>query len=421
MRLRGSKPLLAILGVALLVRIAVMVATPDFVPIFDAGDFHRHAASIADGHGYPRPQLGTEGPTAFRPPGYPVALAVVQTLGGGLTAERVLGALLGVVTVLLVYLIAARVWGPRVATVAGWIAAVFPPLAFLSASLLSELLFLPLALAAVLAVLRYRDDARLRWAAAAGVLCGLAVLTRTNGLLLVAALAVGVWTGRPLLARASLRPPVVLALAAALTLAPWVVRNTIVFDRFVGLGTGAGYALSGTYSPESRARAQHPGQPFAPNELRSYRRALARRDLDEAELVGLLSDRATRYIRDHPGYVVETAAWNLLRVFDFERAGPFGTDLQALELEALGVGRLDSKVVWLGSLYLVLALALLGAVAEARGARRAPVFVWLAPLLLLLPALAIYGLPRYRAPIDPFLVMLAAVGCVAAWTRLRPS
>src|SRR5688500_9403858 len=164
MRGRSSTAFMVILVVALVARIAVLVATPDFEPLFDAADFERHADSLASGDGYPSSQLGVEGPTAFRPPLYPVALAAVDLVGGGWTAMRILGVLLGVATVALTFLIAQRLWDRRVAVVAGGIAAVFPPLVVLSAALLSELLFLPLALASVWAVLQYRDDPRLRWA-----------------------------------------------------------------------------------------------------------------------------------------------------------------------------------------------------------------------------------------------------------------
>ena len=419
MRADVSRALLAVLVVALLARVAVIVATPDFRPIFDAADFHRHAHSIASGHGYPSSQLGVPGPTAFRPPGYPVFLAGVQKLGGGWEAERVAGALLGVVTVLLIYLIALRVWGARVALVAAGLAAVFPLLVVRNASLLSEVLFIPLALASVLALLVFRDDRRLRWAVASGVLCGLAVLTRTNCLLLVVALAAGAWVGRPRLSRAALTAPAVVLLATALTLSPWVIRNAVVFDRFVGLGTGAGYGLSGTYNAESRARSEHPGEPFAPNVLRTYRDLLSRRDLNEAELTARFGDRARDYIRDHPLYVAQTTAWNVLRLLDVERRGEYERTFVAQELQALGVGGIVSPVVLLGSLYVVLLLALVGAVAEVRSrGPRAPAFLWASPLLALLPALAIYGLPRYRAPADPFLIMLAALGILAAWQRV---
>lgn len=421
MRLRALAGLPGILALALGARIAAIAASSDFRPIFDAADFDRHAASIAAGNGYPPPQLGLHGPTAFRPPLYPIALAVVHKLGGGWTAGRVLGALLGTLTVALVFLVAQRLWDGRVALVAALIAAVFPPLVVLSASLLSEQLFLPLVLASLLAVLVYRERGGLRWAIAAGVLCGLAILARTSGAPYVLALAAGAWAARPRFRRAALVPPLVVVLATALTVAPWVIRNAAVFHRFAGLGTGAGYALAGTYNAESRARGDHPGEPFSPNVLRTFRDVFAQRDLDEDQFTGKLNDRATHYIEDHPGYVVETVAWNVLRVFEVERRGSFRTNFATQEVQALGVERLGSPIAFLGSLYVVLTLALVGLAAQLGllPSRRAPPFVWWVPVLLLLPALAIYGLPRYRAPVDLFLVMLAAVALVALRDRSR--
>ena len=170
---------------------------------------------------------------------------------------------------------------------------------------------------------------------------------------------------------------------------------------------------------EARAMGDHPGEPFSPNVLRTYRDVFAQRNLNEADFIGKLNHRALVYIRAHPGYVVQTMAWNIPRVFDVQRRGSFTRRFEAQELEAIRVGRIASPGVFLGALYAVFALALLGVAAQARllPARGAPAFVWGVPLLLLLPALAIYGLPRYRAPIDPFLVMLAAVGLVAAVDR----
>jgi 4-amino-4-deoxy-L-arabinose transferase-like glycosyltransferase len=422
MRLRVPIVLLVILAVALAARIAVIVATPDFMPHFDAADFHRHATSIADGNGYPPSQLRVEGPSAFRPPLYPAALAGVQVVGGGLDAERVLGALLGVVAVLLIFLIAQRIWERSVALVAAGIAAVFPPLVTLNASLLSEVLFVPLALAGVLAVLEYRDTRRMRWAIVAGVLCGLAVLTRANGLVLVLAFAIGVWVVRPWRSRAALAAPAVVVLATLVTLAPWVVRNTIEFDRFVGITTGGGYALAGTYNDEAKERGEHPGQPFSPNQLETYRATLADRNgADEAELTGKLNDRAIDYIKGHPLYVVKTFAWNVPRVLDIEHWDTFERSFAARQVQALGVERIDTSWLFLGSLYAVLVLALVGLAAHPwmQRSKRAPLFYWATPVLLAIPALAIYGLPRYRAPLDPFFVMLAAVGIVVLVERVR--
>lgn len=412
--------LAAILVVALAVRLAAIVATPNYQPIFDSADFERHAQSLASGHGYPAPQLGLPGPSAFRPPMYPLALAAVVKLGGGLTAQRGLSTILGVLTVLLMFMISRRIWGPRVALVTAAIGSVFPPLVVFGASILSETLFIPLVLSATWAVLQYRREMRVRWAVAAGIAFGLAVLTRTSGLPALIALVAGVWLGRPLLARSSLVAPLALTLAAVVAIAPWSIRNTLDFHRFVPLGTGAGYALAGTYNGEARADGPHPGEPRAPNELRTFRDLFAHRNTDEATFVGRFNHRALTYIRSHPGYVVETVAWNVPRVLDVIRRGSFHSSFMGLELQATGVQAIDSAPVFLGSLYLVLVLAVVGIGAQVtrRPSVRAPWFLWGVPLLLLLPVLAIYGLPRYRAPIDPFIVILGAIGLSAIFQRM---
>src|SRR5437868_376009 len=102
-----------ILALALVVRIAVIVATPHFRPIFDAHDYDRTALSIAHGHGYPDSQFRPGESTAFRPPLYPLVLAAVYAVGGHWSAGRVLNALLGVAVVALVFLIAQRLWRRR--------------------------------------------------------------------------------------------------------------------------------------------------------------------------------------------------------------------------------------------------------------------------------------------------------------------
>ena len=117
---------------------------------------------------------------------------VYEVTGSNLTAGRLAAAVLGTLSVLLVYLIAGAALGPAVARWAGWLAAVFPPMVFLSGSLVVESLFVPLVLAAVWATLRARAGPHtLRWAAMAGFACGLAALTRTNGLVLLAPVAIG--------------------------------------------------------------------------------------------------------------------------------------------------------------------------------------------------------------------------------------
>jgi 4-amino-4-deoxy-L-arabinose transferase-like glycosyltransferase len=421
MRAAMSKAPVMILALALVVRVGVIVGTPHFQPIFDAAHYDRLGAAIASGGPYAG-QFVPHTPSAFRPPLYPVALALVHLLGGGWDGGRLLGAVLGVVTVLLVMLVATRIWGRRVALVAGTLVAVFPPLVALNASLLSESLFLPLVLGVLLSTLEYRRTRRLRWAVLAGVLCGLAALTRVNGLLLVVAAAAGTWGGRPRWSRRALVAPALIALVAAVTVTPWVVRNTFAFHRFVGISTQSGYALAATYNRAS-ARLHPPGRPLQTQRLAIFRDLYntGGGELDEGERGSRLTHSALTFAAGHPGYVAQTLLWNTLRVFDLQHDGVrYDLSFQAGYLQAIGDKRLASPVVP-ASVYLTVILALAGAILEALAPRgqRAPWFVWLFPVLMALPAIAVYGIPRYRSPIDPFAAMLAAVALVGLLDRLR--
>lgn len=414
---RPERLLAGLVVLALAGRVAAVLATPGYAPEFDAEDYDRYAASLAETGSFPSTGYEVGGPTAFRPPLYPLLLAGVYELTGARwTAGRLAGALLGALAVVLVYLVARRLWGRREALVAGALAAAFPPLVLTGVALVSEPLFVVLELAVVLAVLVQRTAARpLPWAVAAGALCGLGALTRANGALLVVPAALGVWAVRPRLSARALAAPAVVVAAAALTVAPWTVRNAIVLDAFVPVSTQAGVALAGTYNDQSRGFDPYKGTWVLPEKTRMYGPLFAQEGLNEAGLERELRSRALRFARDHPGYVLELAWLNTARLLELAPASPHAIDAdrrqRGLSEAAAGVSR------W--SLYAALLLALAGAAVlwrRGRG-RRGPGFVWLVPVLMTAAAVPIVAIPRYQAPLYPFLVLLAAVALVDAHDR----
>jgi 4-amino-4-deoxy-L-arabinose transferase-like glycosyltransferase len=423
-RLRAAAPrqevvIGAVVLLALLARVVVMLVSPHYKLTFDAVDYDRHARSIATGHGYPPSLLDPNGgPTAFRPPLYPYLLGAIYWVVGvnhGVTAGRAAGAVLGTVSVVLIWMIARRLWGERPAIAAAAVAAIWPPLLFLNASLMSEELFIAIELGVALTALIARSrDGDWRWAVICGVLCGLATLTRSNGVILVIPAAVGIWVAKPRWSARALSGPVALVLAMVLTIAPWTIRNASAFHQFVPVSTQTGLGLAGFLNDEAKDLSGYPGVWQPPQDIPRYATIFTRRPQNEAQLDRALRARAMRYALNHPGYLVEGAALNILRTLSL---APNPSAAIKLDDVMLGLSSGAGDVLkW--SFLLALPLTLAGAVLARRRPRgsRGPAFIWAMPLILL-PALAwVVALPRYRAPTYPFMALLLGLGAAELMT-----
>jgi 4-amino-4-deoxy-L-arabinose transferase-like glycosyltransferase len=189
---------------------------------------------------------------AIRTPGYPLFLALCQSLAGErLLPARLIQAAIGAGCIWIVYRLVRRIDAgnsPRrwsIALVAAALAALEPYTVGISVLLLSEALFLPLMLLSLwgLAALWSTDGAPRRplVALATGAAFGAGVLTKPSWGLFPP-LALLVWL-------AASRPPRAFALAslvvvgATLVMMPWWVRNAWVFGRFVPTAQWAGASL----------------------------------------------------------------------------------------------------------------------------------------------------------------------------------
>jgi 4-amino-4-deoxy-L-arabinose transferase-like glycosyltransferase len=407
----------ALLVAALGIRVAEIEGN-SYRPINDAGSYLTLAAQIAHTGDYSssRGAGGTRGPTAYFPPGFPYFLAAVDLAGGNRTPRgaaiqpaRFSQALLGTLAVALVGLLALELFGGTTALVALALAAIYPVLVELSAALVAENLMTALVLAAIWSMLRARRSARpYRWIAAAGVLAGLATLTHVNSILLLAPLGFAAWT-----LRRSWVAPALLVLATVLTLVPWIARNAIELHSFVFVTDETGITLVGTYNPASAAYDP------VPYKWRLFygipgERALIRQagGLSEPELSSRLESHAFDYIGHHPLAPVEVAFYNTLRLLELEGSFAWHASASAQGLP-LGTARVGVVSFW----FLCL-LALAGAF--TRAARAAPRWLWVAPLLLWISvALVNAETPRFREPLDPFLILSAACALAAAPRAVR--
>jgi 4-amino-4-deoxy-L-arabinose transferase-like glycosyltransferase len=408
--------LAAVIALALALRLTAVAATPHFQPVRDAADYDRYAVSLVQHGTFPVSQLAP-GPTAFRAPLFPLALAAsyqltgVQSASDRWLAGRLLEAALGAVAVALICLIALRLWGRPTALVAGAIAAIYPPLVLVGSSLMSESLYIPLGLAAVLAALHARDSRpQLWWAVLAGILVGLAALTRATELALLLPVVVLVWSRRPWRALRAVRAPVVVLAATLLTLVPWMVRNLDVMHTFVPITDESGYATLGTYNTYAAHRSDYPALWLPPIQEAAKLIPVAR-GRNEAQISNRFESLTLDYVSSHPAYPLKVALWSGLRLFNLTGVG-FERYIEPTWGYPAWLAQASVYAFWVLG-----AAALAGAV--TRRARRAPWALWLCPVVLLLSTVFVVGATRYRSPADPFFVMLAAVAVTSAAARLH--
>ena len=390
----------AILFAALAIRIVFVLATPNYALVHDALDYQRHAVSISGGHGF---ALSYGRPTAFRPPAYPIFLAAVYVVTGpDVEWGRIANALVGTGIVALIGVIALQLWGRREALIALVLSAVYIPLILVGQSIMSEPLFVLCLLGAIACVLKSR---RWPWVIAAGVLMGLAILGRANAIILLAPLAAAVWRGW--------RAPVLLCVAAALTVAPWTIRNYDTFHAFVPVSTQFGSALAGTYNSEAKADKVNPASWRTLKRVDDYRPIFNKiRTTPEPVLEKQLRKASIEFIKAHPGYVLTVAYWTTRRMLDL--AGMDWSIHTAATVSATRGWAIAGVICfWVFAL-----LALFGA--TTRQARAAPWWLWSVPVLMYLSVVfLVVETPRYRLAIDPFIVLLAAlaVSRAAAFRR----
>ena len=420
---------MAILISALALRIGEVQGT-SFRPRNDAGSYLTLASYIARTGDYSLRRTpgsgagGTRGPSAYFAPGFPYFLALVDILDGHETRRdgaihpaRISQAVLGTITVALIGLVALELFGEVAGLIALVLAAVYPVLIELSVTLVAENLLTALVLAAVYAALRVRRArsawASYAWVAGTGVLAGLATLTHENGIVLLIPLILAVWSGRPRLRPRSLAAPVLLIATVALTIVPWTIRNAVVMHHFIPVSDETGITLVGTYNVASAADPQlaYKWRVFygIPGE-----RALIRESptLTEPQIGARLESQAVHYISAHPFSPFAVAFHNTLRMFELEGSFAWQASAAAVSLPT------NTARVGIFSFWLLCLLAIAGAF--TRLARSAPTWVWVVPLLLALSVVVVnVETPRFREPVDPFLILLASAGLATLLARLR--
>ena len=368
------------------------------------------ASNLADGRGYTE-LFGT--PTAGWPPGFPFLMSLGYRIAGNHhKLVFVFNVALATATVVLLYLVALRMFGRRGARLAGWTFAILPGPIFFTGLYLSETLFIFL-LVGFLALAVYLPERR--WTPVVlGIAIGLAALTRGEGLLMLA-IPLAMWWGLP--RREWLLRGALLVGVMALTIVPWTIRNAIRMDAFIPVSSNASVTLWSGHNPTANG-----GPTYAPPELLNQARD---EDAPNAEVAHsrLLRREAVKWAIHNPHKELGLIPRKLLslnggtdrtlNVWFNARGGEHQLGTSSL----IVFTRLGDGTGYFLLLATLASLVLLGprrlwrSSAPMRG-----VLAYLAACLFAY-GFVYYGQHRYRVPMEPFMLLVATPVLLSIWAQ----
>lgn len=412
---------LTIFVLALLLRL-LFVELTTITPVSDSARYLEHAQRLLAGEGYVNRH---HQPTAFTPPGYPFFLAAGLWLSGDSTHFiLLLQVLLGALCAVLTFQICVRLFDVRIAATAGMLLALSSTAIVYTGELLTEVLTTFLMLGFIWLVLDYTRaqsaTAPPSWHGvfAAGLLLGAALLVRPA--VLAFCVGIGIWWlfWKPVSIRRKGWLALGLTLGVIIIVAPWSVRNHLVFDRFVPLATNGGYNLLLGNNPQAWAggwmalEIEDELQKMNEVDAEQLAKRLAMDWMKEQPLdyAKLSLRRALNWLSVEPDYIpgirlTSTGEVDRDIVAEFHEytSGQIATDFSALTASK----HFNAVILVLWSV-LVIPLALIGIALDL--GRRPKVF-------LLLPLASYVGIlcltfmqSRFREIVMPILLMYAAAG-----------
>ncbi len=369
-----------------------------------------------------------------RPPGYPCFLAAVYTLfGTSYLAPRIVQMTLGLLNVLLLFLLARRLFGRAVALLAAAFMAGYWVFIYFEGVLTYPVVAIFLLLCLMHALGWWAWAPGWKKALLVGLVFGLFGLLRPNGLLFLPVVAA--WMARACTperwARCAAASCTALMLGVAAALAAPMIRNYVVADDFVFISSYGGINLYVGNNPEaSGVEPRIPGlQELTGSEhwncfdypriVEGLEQKLGVENLSYSEANKYFYGKALEFIRGHPGEWLRQT---------FRKAALFWGPQEVTNDTVPALDKAHSRVLgplpgfpWVAGLFAVgAAIAWLDRRRRATDpvpANHGPRRMLCLVVALFIPVYFLSVLPyfiagRYRVPLVPFLLLFAAYGVV---------
>jgi len=381
----------AIFFAALIIRLIFVVKSANVVLSSDAAGYDMLGLSIANGSGF-SDIFGN--PYSFYPPGYPFFLSMIYRLfGHSYLAVRVIQSVVGSLNCVLIWLIAKALGAKRAGVIAAVISVIYFPFIKSTELLLTELIFTFLLLLMTFLLVRAQKILTFQNVIIAGILLGIAVLTRATMIFYIL-FALPVFIFGAVSSRSNFfKKYVIFCLVFIIIVVSWTIRNYSVYHKIVPIATQGGATLYSSYCP--------PGGIFGKLATEDDPViAEAARIQSQAEQSDFLVKKTIDFIKKNP---VKVCILELKKIMYFW--APF-------DWEIVG-GR------WFNVIYLLSAPFFIYGFMLACIEFKRFYSVLLPIIYFQVMALIFYGSPRFRLPIEPFLFMLSALGALKIYEFYR--
>jgi 4-amino-4-deoxy-L-arabinose transferase-like glycosyltransferase len=386
---------------------------PNFEGLMDAN--HRHAweqgnvaESLVAGRGFGSALMSNQ-KSAIMPPVFPVIVAGFYEVFGVHTATSIFAVhafdcLLSALACVPVFLMARRSFGERVAWWAAWGWAFSPYGIYFAAAWAWSTHLLLLCLCWLLVLAQHMEQTpRLALWAGFGLLAGFAGLTEPSVLVVIPFLLVLACWRLSHDGKRWLVPACVASVVMVAALSPWMIRNALVFHRFIPMRDSMGLELwmgNNGYDLRWTSDDLHP--------LHDAQELAAYNSMGEVAYMQLKSQEAEAYIHDHPGWY----AWMSLRRAVYIWTGYWSFNRDYLSLEPADPANIPFATC----------LSLLSILGILIAWRDAPFEVLrYAGVLFLFPLIYYFNHPEpyHLRAVDPLLVILGCQAILALRERAR--
>ncbi len=435
-RLQTYAPAIGVFALALLIRIAYnLTIARNYVPAYDAALYNTLGRHLLERGCY---CLYDGYPTISRPPLWPFILAFIYAFGG---KEEFYGRLfycfLGSGTCAIIYLFSKDLFGSKTALFSGTLAAIYPCLFIYDGWLYTESLYTFCLTACIYTLYRlqlqytplskrllnekkwlnrfWQSLLQHRWPLLCGLLIGLAALARPNGIFLLGLVVLWailvvqtkIQTWKPVLIDAAL-----IACIAVIIILPWSYRNYRVSHNFVLVSIGMGEVLAGAYNDvvlDGNPSVRGTWRPISGSLNHDFYNYTLKDDAADTA-------RALIWIRSHISslpYLLSLHFITMWKPYTYSHGLAFE--------ESPGSSMYYYMILMIDVLAtMVIFFALVGLFLTWKQYKRQLLAVYLLVALVILQNVLFYSDMRFRAPIEPMLVLLAGGASGRLIGRLIP-